>query len=97
MGREEDSIRRSFWRYALVAAVICIVFLFIKRDNILRWVQVGHTVHTQQRYIESLKEDNDRLDSKIDDLTNNRDSLEKFARETYGFCVEGEDVYIDKK
>ena len=34
------------------------------------------------------------MDAEIQSLTNSRDSLEKFARETYHFAAPGEDVYI---
>lgn len=92
---DENAIKKSFWRYAAVAAVICLVFMFVKRDNILRWIQTSRTLNQQEKYIQELKEDNERLDSRIEDLTTNRDSLEKFARETYGFCTREEDVYLD--
>ena len=36
------------------------------------------------------------LDAKIEALTSNRDSLEKFARETWNFAEHGEDVYLIK-
>jgi cell division protein FtsB len=34
------------------------------------------------------------MDKEIGALTGNRDSLEKFARETYHFAAPGEDVYL---
>jgi cell division protein FtsB len=34
------------------------------------------------------------MNEEIQALTNSRDSLEKFARETYHFAAPGEDVYI---
>ena len=36
----------------------------------------------------------DAMNQDIDELKTNRDSLEKFAREQFGFSVPGEDVYI---
>lgn len=96
MEMDEKAIRKSFWRYSVIAAVICLVFMFLKRDNVLRWIQTSRTVHRQEKRIEALKEDNKRLDATIEALTTNRDSLEKFARETYGFCTPEEDVYVDE-
>ncbi|MCQ2176353.1 MAG: septum formation initiator family protein [Bacteroidales bacterium] len=93
---DENTIKKSFWRYAVIAAVICLVFMFMRRDNVLIWIQTRHTLNQQEKRIEALKEDNVRLDSRIEDLVTNRDSLEKFARETYGFCSPEEDVYIDE-
>ena len=36
----------------------------------------------------------DEMNQNIEELENNRDTLEKFAREQFGFSVPGEDVYI---
>ena len=44
--------------------------------------------------MERLRNDIDAMDAEIQALTNSRDSLEKFARETYHFAAPGEDVYI---
>ena len=34
------------------------------------------------------------MDSRIDNLTTNKDSVEAFARERYHFAAPGDDVYI---
>lgn len=96
METDVNAIKKSFWRYALIAAVLCLIFMFVRRDNLIRWIQTGRTLNRQEQRIEALKQDNDRLDHEIEVLTTNRDSLEKFAREKYGFRASGEDVYIDE-
>lgn len=94
MGNEEKKIKKSFIRYAIIATVLCVAFLLLKKDNLFRWIQTGFTLNAQKKQIEALTQDNAALDARIDDLTNNRDSLERFARETYGFCEGEEDVYL---
>ena len=97
--RDKDGNRRdqrSFLRYAIVATAIMVVFLFVKRDNVIRWVQAGFTLRKQEQKIEQYERENARLDSTINTLTNNRDSLEKFARENFNFAAKGEDVYIEE-
>ena len=37
---------------------------------------------------------NEAMDERIKMLKNDRDTLEKFAREHFNFAVPGEDVYI---
>lgn len=93
---DEKAIRKSFLRYAVIAAIVCLIFMFVKRDNIIRWIQTVNTINRQEKKIEALKQDNERLDKRIRSLTENRDSLEAFAREHYGFCAPDEDVYIDE-
>ena len=97
--RDKDGNRapqRSFIRFAIVITAIIVLFLFIKKDNVVRWVQAGFTLRSQERRIEALKEDNARLDEEIRILSTSRDSLEKFAREEFGFAEPGEDVYIEE-
>lgn len=95
METDVNSIRKSFWRYAVIAAVICLIFMFARRDNVIRWIQTKRVLNTQERKIEVLKQEITLLDHRIENLSANRDSLEKFARETYGFCAPEEDIYID--
>ena len=62
----------------------------------IRWVQAGFTLRSQERRIEALKEDNQKLDERIHMLSTSRDSLEKFAREEFGFAEPGDDVYLEE-
>ena len=71
---------RSFFRFAIILTAVFVIFLFLKKDNVIRWIQAGFTLRSQRRQIELL-------------LTN-RDSLETYARERFYFSKEGEDVYI---
>lgn len=97
--RDKDGNRapqRSFLRFAIVITAIIVLFLFVKKDNVVRWVQAGFTLRSQERRIEALKEDNDRLDEQIRIMSTSRDSLEKYAREEFGFAEPGDDVYIEE-
>ena len=97
--RDKDGNRapqRSFLRFAIVFTAIIVLFLFIKKDNIVSWVQAGFTLRSQEKRIEALKEDNERLDEQIRTLTQSKDSLESFAREEFGFAEPGDDVYIEE-
>ena len=87
-------IRRSFWRYAAVLTAQALLFLFLKRDNIIRWIQSGFEIRDQRRQIEQLEQENRRLEDSIRVLTTERDSLEKFARERYHFAEKGDEVFI---
>jgi len=95
--RNKDGNRReqrSFIRVAIVALAISLLFLFIKKDNIVRWIQGGFTIASQNREIKANDAKIKAMDAKIDALTNNRDSLEKFARENFHFAEEGDDIYL---
>lgn len=97
--REKDGNRReqrSFLRYAIVATALMVLFLFLKKDNVVRWVQAGFTLRKQERQIELYQQQNEELDKTINMMSTNRDTLEKFARETFNFAAPGEDVYIEE-
>ena len=86
--------RRSFLRYSIIASVLCLALLFIKKDGLVRmfgaWISAGK----QQRQIEYYQKEIAKLDDQIDVLSNDRDTLETFAREQYNFAEAGDDVYL---
>lgn len=92
-GRNAD--RRSFLRYAIVATAIFIALVgFINQNNIVRWIKAGAEIRRQDRMIERYKEEIKKMDDQIHGLTSNKDSLEKYARENFGFAEPGDDVYV---
>ena len=95
--RSKDGSRqeqRSFLRYAIIATALCAVFLFVKKDNVMRWIQAGFTLRKQERQIELYRSKNAELDRRINMMTTDRDTLETFAREEFHFSESGDDVYI---
>ena len=51
-------------------------------------------VGVAERQMQEYRDEIDAMDQDIKELETNRDTLEKFAREQFGFAVPGEDVYI---
>ena len=86
--------QRSLARVAIVAGAIAVVFLFVKKDNIIRWIQGGFTIARQNKVIRANDAKIKALDEKIEALTSNKDSLEKFARENWNFAEHGDDIYL---
>ena len=91
-GSKKD--QRGFLRFVIVATAIFLVILLVKKDSVIRWVQTGFELRRQKKEIEYYQNEIRKLDSQIDGLSNNRDTLEAFARETYGFTEPGDDVYL---
>lgn len=87
--------QKGFYRYATVITVITIVLVFfVSNDSILRWVKSLLELRRQKNEIEYLQKENARLDLKIKQLTDETDSLEQFARETFFFAAPEDDVYV---
>ena len=86
--------QRSFIRYAIVATALFLLFLFLKKDSIINWVQAGITLRRQERQIEQYRKENEELDERIRMMTGDRDTLERYAREQFFFAEPGDDVYV---
>ena len=86
--------QRSFLRFAIVATSIFLLVMLVKKDNVFRWIQAGLAIRSQNRQIERYERDIRSLDARIRLLTEDRDSLETFAREQYHFAEPGDDVYL---
>ena len=81
-------------RYFLVTLVFVVLILFVDRNNIIRWAGDCVEVIRQERIIRQYDRDIQALDEKLNELTSDKDSLEKFAREQYYFHEKDEDVFI---
>ena len=78
----------------IITALAALWLLFFSHSSVLNWVRANWEIQRQERQMDQLRRDIDAMDAEIRSLTNSRDSLEKFARETYHFAAPGEDVYI---
>ena len=78
----------------IITAVAALWLLFFSHSSVLNWVRANWEIQRQERRMDQLRSDIDAMNEEIEALTNSRDSLEKFARETYHFAAPGEDVYI---
>lgn len=91
-GNKEE---RSFLRYVIVSTVLFLLVICVfKHDNLFRWIGAGMKARKQEKQIEFYKEDIVRLENEVRMLSDDKDTLEKFAREKFHFAEPGEDVYI---
>ena len=88
----------SLIRFTLAClAIFLILWLLGPGNTFISWIQAASEISAMEKQIENYKTQTEALDSRIEDLTTNRDSLEKFAREHFYFAAPGEDVYIIKE
>ena len=78
----------------IITAIAAVWLLFLSHSSVFNWVRANVEIRRQERQMEKYRSEIDEMDAEIQALTNSRDSLEKFARETYHFAAPGEDVYI---
>ena len=102
MAKKKDKgslLTRSDHNYFLpfvlvITALAALWLLFFSHSSVLNWVRANVEIKRQERQMEQYRREIDEMDAEIRALTDSRDSLEKFARETYHFAAPGEDVYI---
>lgn len=78
----------------VVTTIVALWLLFFAHNSVLNWVRAQVEVKNQEKEIARLRTEIEAMDGEIRQLSTDRDSLEKFARETYHFAAPGEDVYI---
>ena len=78
----------------IITAIAAVWLLFLSHSSVLNWVRANVEIRRQERQMEQYRSEIDEMDAEIQALTDSRDSLEKFARDTYHFAAPGEDVYI---
>ena len=82
-------------KYVLWSTVaFLVIILFFRHDNLIRWIRAGFTIRKQERQIEWYNKEISELDKQIEAMSTDRDTLEKFARETFLFAEPGDDVYL---
>lgn len=94
----KNAEKRSFIRYAIIVTALFVLLVgFLNQNNIVRWVSAGSEIRRQDKQIERYGAEIKEMDRQIHALKSNRDSLEQFAREEFGFKEPGDDVYVLEK
>ncbi|HIZ87166.1 MAG TPA: septum formation initiator family protein [Candidatus Coprenecus pullistercoris] len=81
-------------KYFIVTVLFMVVVLAVDRNNVIRWAGDYIQVQRQEKAIRQYRNDIKAIDGKLKELTSDRDSLEKFAREQYFFQKKDEEVFI---
>lgn len=80
--------------YFLATIVFLVIILFVDTNNVFTLIKTRRDIKSQEEqkifYKKAIKETEENLL----ELSSNRDSLEKFAREQYQFREDDEDLYI---
>ena len=85
----------TFFKFLTFNVILFIVLWLIGPGNtVIHWAGAALEINRQERQMEDYREKNAAMDHEVRMLKTDRDTLEKFAREQYGFAVPGEDVYI---
>ena len=85
-------------RFLLIVCVCTVLFLGFKfigpKGTITHWIKAKAEIRRQEKQMEQYRREIEAMDKDINELKNNKDSLEKFAREQFHFAGPDEDVYL---
>lgn len=85
----------GFWTFATFSTCFLLLsLLFSPGNNLIHWAQARMEISRQQKRIEYYETEIAAMNDSIRLLRSNRDSLEKYARETFHFAAPGDDVYL---
>lgn len=85
-------ILKNKWLIAIV--LFLIIVLFAESNNIFSLMRGYRELGAQERQKRYYKEAIKTAEENLQELTSNKDSLEKFAREQYLFHEDDEDVFV---
>jgi cell division protein FtsB len=81
-------------KFFIVGTLFLVWIIFFDQSNLIDWggalIDVGKQKAEKQYYEQEIA----RTREKLRALQSNRDSLEKFARETYFYLEDGEEIFI---
>ena len=81
-------------KYTVVTVFFLVWVLFVDTNKLFVWINDLNTVSTQERQKEHYRQAIKQTDEKLNELTSNKDSLEKFAREQYLFHQKDEEIFL---
>lgn len=80
--------------YIFIICFFVMYFLFCPGCNLFTWIGARTQIKSQEREMRRLNADINQMNEQIHSLMDNKDSLERFAREHFHFAQKGEDIYL---
>jgi cell division protein DivIC len=84
-------------KYTLATGVFLLWICFFNDIDLFYIIQSRREVSSLRKEVDRMKEENAQATESLYDLSHNKGSLEKFARENYYMKKSNEDVYVFKE
>ncbi len=81
-------------RYFVVLALFSLLLLFVDNHNLFQLVKRKQSLHELRSREKQLQEELVELKQQKEAFQNNKEALEKFAREEYRMKAEDEDIFV---
>jgi cell division protein FtsB len=81
-------------KYLIAISLFFVWVIFFDSSSIVRCTRIKINIGNQEELKEYYREEIKSVEEKLNQLSSNKDSLEKFAREHYLFKEDDEDLFI---
>jgi len=81
-------------KYFIVSFIFLVSIAFFDQNNVIVWAKTRIKLQSQRSQIEYYRREIESTKQRMEQLSSQKDSLEKFAREEYMFHESDEDIYI---
>lgn len=92
--RESTLFRIARNKFFLATVLFALWVTFFDSNNLIKWSKVIINLSKQESQKSYYKEEIESLEERLNELSSNRDSLEKFAREQYLFKERDEEIFV---
>ena len=92
--KKNKHFKRFTNKYYLASITFVFIICFIDSNNMFVWSKLKLKISEQENVVNIYKNRISELDTKIEELSKDKASLEKFAREKYFFQMSNEEVFI---
>ena len=98
LGKIKDLFRGehgTFFKFVAFCVTLFVILWIVGPGNtVIHWARSKSELGHQKKQMELYQQEIEQMRRQVEMLQNNRDSLEKFAREQFMFSAPGEDVFI---
>ncbi|NCB18617.1 MAG: septum formation initiator family protein [Bacteroidia bacterium] len=81
-------------KYVVAILGFAVWVVFLDSSSMVRCTRIKMNIREQENQKEYYREEIRSIEEKLNELSSNRDSLEKFAREQYLFKKDDEDLFV---
>lgn len=93
--KERNTVLRVLLnKYFLVTLVFAVWFAFFDTNTVGSIIRTRRQIRSQRQQIEFYQKEIASMDSKLEQLQSQKDTIETFAREEYLYSEPGETVYV---
>ena len=89
-----DSLKAGTKKYFLIISAYSIWIIFMDEDSLVLLIKMKREISQHERYIEFLETEIAKIQNLKNDILNNPEIAEKFARENYYMKKKNEDLYV---